>query len=448
MVNSQKISVNPKHKIRTKQKGGIRLGKGGFGCVVKPAVQCSKKNKSKFIKHKVSKLIFRDTDGDNIIKELKLYNAIKKLDPKENYFLSYHQICRLKKKFIHRRRDIRLVKFRDNKGKNKTIVNSRNSKEFDEKVCDIDMSQNPINMIQYFGGISLETLFTSKNKKMKPLKKKLKGNIKKYLRNLLIGLKKLHKGGIVHRDIKEDNIMVKMLAPPKSKQSIKNSNMSLKPSIANSNLDSNQTDDKEDKVFKVRYIDYGLSDFVSDLNEKFEIRIKGTIGYISPEVFILKNIFNKFSLYQDEIFLNENIKQKIFNTITDDLKKYIGKYFKELYITKNIISSINNTDKDNQDFDFIYKNGIYSKESLETLTYKFYNYLKNRQLVRNVLESKNIKGFVYKIDIFALGIVFYNIYTELDMNNAKLLDLISQMLQLDPETRPSAIECLKHSFFK
>ena len=187
---------------------------------------------------------------------------------------------------------------------------------------------------------------------------------------------------------------------------------------------------------------------MTDLNDNFEIRIKGTIGYISPEVFILKNMFNKFSLYQDEIFMNENIKQKIFNSITSDLKKYIGKYFKELYITKNIIPSISNTSKTDQDFNFIYKNGIYSKESLEKLTYKFYNYLKNRNLVRKILNTKNIDGFIYKIDIFALGIVFYNVYVELEMNNAKLLDLISSMLVIDPELRPSAIKCLEHPYFK
>ena len=38
-----KYQRNDKTKKNNKQIGGIRLGKGGFGCVVKPAVQCSKK---------------------------------------------------------------------------------------------------------------------------------------------------------------------------------------------------------------------------------------------------------------------------------------------------------------------------------------------------------------------------------------------------------------------
>ena len=46
-----------------------------------------KKIKNKFTKHKVSKLIFRDTDGESIIKELKLYNAIKKIDPRRTIFI-------------------------------------------------------------------------------------------------------------------------------------------------------------------------------------------------------------------------------------------------------------------------------------------------------------------------------------------------------------------------
>jgi serine/threonine protein kinase len=439
--NNRKYKISNKRKTNYKnQKGGLRIGKGGFGCVVKPAIPCKGRDIKK-IKSRVSKLIFRNTD--DFIDELKLYNAIKKIDPQEHFFVSYKDICRMKPHDIKDRKDVRNVKFLDKRGKSVEVLDK--TKKYDSKACDLDFKENPINIVQYFAGTSLYKVLNTYNSSINPIRNKFKRNLKIYLKKLLIGLKKLHKGGIIHRDIKEDNIMVKMIEKHSKKIKFKDTDLGVQPSIIDSNL--KEEDKKQDKkLFKIRYIDYGLSDFVSELNENFQVRAKGTPGYISPEIFILKIMMNNYNMYGDQIFLNENIKSKLFITLSHELRDNIGQYFQEMHITKNIVDS--SSTKKTGDFNYIYKNGIYSKEDLEKLFYKFFLLLRDRKLIRKFMDNTNLEGFIYKIDVFALGLVFFSIYQSLDIKNEKLMDLIKNMIILDPEERLSVVKCLKHQYFK
>jgi serine/threonine protein kinase len=445
MKKKQYINKKKTSKINTKithkkQKGGLRIGKGGFGCVVKPAIPCKGRDTKK-IKSRVSKLIFRNTD--DFIDELKLYNAIKKIDPNEHFFVSYKDICRMKPKDIKDRKDVRHVKFLDRRGKSVEVLDKE--KKYDSKTCDLDFKENPINIVQYFAGTSLYKVLNTYNSSINPIRNKFKRNLKIYLKKLLIGLKKLHKGGIIHRDIKEDNIMVKMIEKHSKKMKFKDTDLGVQSSIIDSNL--KEEDKKQDKkLFKIRYIDYGLSDFVSDLNENFQIRAKGTPGYISPEIFVLKIMMNNYNMYGDQIFLNENIKSKLFITLSHELRDNIGQYFQDMHITKNIIDS--SSTKKTGDFNYIYKNGIYSKEDLEKLFYKFFLLLRDRKLIRKFMDNTNLEGYIYKIDVFALGLVFFSVYQSLDMKNEKLMDLIRNMIILDPDERLSVVQCLKHPYFK
>ena len=92
-----------------------------------------------------------------------MYNAIKKIDPHEHFFVTYKDICYVKPKDIKKRKDIRQVNFLDKKGKKIEIVEPL--KKYDAKTCDLDFKENPINMVQYFAGASLYKMLTSDSHK-------------------------------------------------------------------------------------------------------------------------------------------------------------------------------------------------------------------------------------------------------------------------------------------
>ena len=48
---------------------------------------------------------------------------------------------------------------------------------------------------------------------------------------------------------------------------------------------------------------------------------------------------NNYNMY-DQIFLNENIKSKLFINLSHELRDNIGKYFEEMHITKNIMTLV------------------------------------------------------------------------------------------------------------
>ena len=41
---------------------------------------------------------------------------------------------------------------------------------------------------------------------------------------------------------------------------------------------------------------------------------------------------NNYNMYGDQIFLNENIKSKLFINLSHELRDNIGKYFEEIHL--------------------------------------------------------------------------------------------------------------------
>ena len=59
-----------------------------------------------------------------------------------------------------------------------------------------------------------------------------------------------------------------------------------------------------------------------------------------------------------------------------------------------------------------------------------------------------MNGYIYKGDIFAMGVSFFLVYDFLGVHDDNLLDLIRNMLKCDPNERYNINQCLDHIFFR
>jgi len=185
-------------------KGGMFVGEGSYGCVVSPALPCSKKDKSN-LKTYVSKIIIDPSEAD-VQEELKISKIIKTIDPTQKYFLTINKNCDFKS--LNKRTDIELVRFKAEKKEYISQETSHEIKSKDENRCLVDLSKNPINIIMPNGGISLFDVLHDKQTNMtcKLINKLYIKNIDKCLKYLLEGIKLMHSNNIVNRDIKDENI--------------------------------------------------------------------------------------------------------------------------------------------------------------------------------------------------------------------------------------------------
>ena len=84
--------------------GGVFLGEGSFGCVVKPSLPCadnmkhaSNKNKNelnKLLNKSVSKILIDPSESDK--DEIIISNKLKNIDPTQKHFITFETACRLK----------------------------------------------------------------------------------------------------------------------------------------------------------------------------------------------------------------------------------------------------------------------------------------------------------------------------------------------------------------
>lgn len=169
-------------------KGGAILGQGGFGCVISPSLICKKGEKSS--KDKISKLM---NDKDAFIEETENIEIMKSLDPDMKYFLYPISFCEF-----------------DEKLNNKSFLGcfscgSKRDIETCKSKMGIDGEEEYVlyNVVQPFGGKDLykavedtitRQLFTK--------------NFEYYKEYLTKGINSMHKKGIIHRDVKPENIVL------------------------------------------------------------------------------------------------------------------------------------------------------------------------------------------------------------------------------------------------
>lgn len=397
-----------KNTLNKKMQGGFKIGEGGFGCVVYPYIPCSKKElpKSKYYISKIIQSNFREYK-----EELKLLNVIKKIDPNNKYLISYEDTCVLNNNDVKDRKtndDILRVKYNNisnNITDNKfTILDKKVNKNFDDdEYCKFDPRLQYFNQIQIEGGKELNTYF--KLSKQGLNYKLLKNNCRYVFKYLLTGLKLLHKNKFVHRDIKPNNILVKI-------------------------------NDNKNKL-QPRFIDFGLS---TNFNDEYTIKDigerKGTAAYIPIDIYIAYRII-KLSYKKVNIFT-----PKAINILKTEInKKYVSKYksyYEKNKLNKSFLKFKSSIDQNNLGNTKDYVNS----EDINKLLIKLIMQYKKGTLLDN--HKRYLNGYMYKADIFALGLTFKKCYDSFNINDNKLENLIKHMLQPDPDKRYNVNQCLKH----
>ena len=115
--SNKNSKIIKQHKINIKQKGGEKVGEGGYGCVVKPSIPCKpgQKSNNKYI----SKIIL-NYKPDDYNKELEKLDYVKNIDKTNKYCISYIEECELDMNILKRRpiKDIIKVNYTGKKEKN------------------------------------------------------------------------------------------------------------------------------------------------------------------------------------------------------------------------------------------------------------------------------------------------------------------------------------------
>ncbi len=154
-----------------------KIGEGGFGCVFHPSITCSGGvDKSKKGKEFVSKIQKQDENSKN---EIEISNIIAKIPGYKLYFAPILEAC-----------DVGVSKINDN------IISQCDAYEKYQHETDLSVFKLP-----YVDSSSLSDAVLKKNKKQ------IIANFFETYRHLLTSLEMLEKSGVVHFDIKSENII-------------------------------------------------------------------------------------------------------------------------------------------------------------------------------------------------------------------------------------------------
>jgi serine/threonine protein kinase len=423
MVNAIKQSSIIKTKKKRIAKkgnliGGKKLGEGGYGCVVKPAIPCINK---KVGPNEISKII-HVRDSKEYLKELDINYKLLKADPKQKYFVLSKQECILD---IHNAlsrypKDFIETKFYDKKGKDYSIIDPKSKKisknNIKQELCKIDRTRKPRNIIMDYGGEDLiDVIYRAYSHNFNLCKKYALYIFK----NILKGIKLMHENKIAHRDIKPENLI--FLAVKKRHR---------------------QTG-RLIEVPLVRIIDFGLAQDVSKLNRNVinddTVSRRGTTGYKPIDIDILRYLAVYSKQYDiDEPVVKEKTVEVALTVFSDESLSTV------YYITKKDLETDIDYIKD--DAQLQRKKLILATNDAKTLFDRYKNELKKGLLPEKYFSD--INGYIYKSDIFALGVTIQRIANKLEIIDNKVFDLIQQMTRFDPNDRPNINQCLAHPLFK
>ncbi len=372
--------------------GGKKLGQGASGCVLTPPIPC---NDRKQTSKNISKIIElnRENKLDDIENEINISDKLKTIDKHGYHFAIIKTYCKLRKNII--RKDV-------------VYIDDRQKTKYKDK-CTINKNRNYINLIQNNAGINLDNMLD--NSSLHHDEKIIIYNqFRSIIKHLFIGMKKMHKLHIIHGDIKPNNMAVF----------------------------------KENNHVNILYFDYGLSIDMAEvnMNRADHIGVFGTPGYIAPEKYIASHIFkysNKYSL--SKLKDKENAMTLIRKINSIIMENEIDVQSVDININKtrlgiSIAHDSHIVDKNNN---------IITPRDIENIFYDILEHIRNQTLTTVFYEP--INGFLYKEDIYALGMTIYQIYDRFKIkHNPLFLNLVSNMIAPEPKNRYNIIQCLKHPF--
>jgi len=380
-------------------KGGKYLSKGSFGCVVKPAIGCKDSMSTENLGNYVSKII-REPDY-HLNNEIDISNVLQKADPLKKYFITITKICKLDS-IPDNRTNLAEAILLSKKKNNFTLTNSRSGID-KNKTCPLDLKKNPVNLIMPYGGYDLDkiiryTKFTTTSKTMPKMVKLFIDNLKKNVKHLILGVINMHKNRVVHRDIKQGNILL--------------------------DLDTTKT------KLLIKYTDFGLSEFLTaNYITKYEnIHLRGTAQFYSPEIIAVKTIYTEWSHINNPTY----VKNKFFaNSDESNVKKLTVKVLEDNKLYNDYLNIRSELfDRIKQLFD-----------SSNILPIYFGT------------DNNKFNGYLQKSDIYALGATIYNSLKEYIKYNDStytieplLKDLLYKMMDMDPNIRYNAVQSLNHPY--
>jgi serine/threonine protein kinase len=140
------------------------------------------------------------------------------------------------------------------------------------------------------------------------------------------------------------------------------------------------------------------------------------------------SVFKQFGIDYNMIAALPDLERAI---VTKNIQTYVKKQLKELKINTTELYTV-----------------------IPQLYAKIKKEFSNKTLLNNYFGiDNNLNGYLQKSDVYSLGITLYEFldsYTNIIniKNNLRLHDLLKRMLELNPENRYNALQCLNHPYFK
>ncbi len=387
------------------QSGGKLLGEGGYGCVISPPLKCNKpffKIPYSIDEKYVSKIFEYDEEDEDVFNELKLGNKLINIDPYQKYFSPIINGCNFVKQ---KHPNIQYLISRPN-------YNSTSSSTKKTDKCSIFNDVEYLNLISKNAGIDFDVALRNKNPNIINF---IRINYIHIFKHLCTAVELLHKNNILHRDIKTLNSMIDYK--------------------------------KERQKASITLIDFGLS---VAMNKKFkftdlyDLTYFGTDYYKPLEIIIVNCMLKvlKKNKYQEPIDFKKQVLKRVF-----DSYKYIAKDIEQdFYFTQNGF-------KYNGDIlDKNIKSSNYQRYGNKNLINHLYNHLYkdfvNQKLFNNLTNSQDKHNFIYKWDVFSLGLMFAEIIVKAKINDEKAFELVNNMINPLYFNRYTIKQCLEDSFFK